>query len=75
MIDDKCRFSGEVVEKFIKEKNIENITVIKMKNLGVGGATKKGFVEALKDDNDIIVKIDGDDQMDPKIFLSLQNVW
>lgn len=68
VIDDKCpEFSGEVVEKFIKEKNIENITVIKNeKNLGVGGATKKGFVEALKDDNDIIVKIDGDDQMDPK---------
>lgn len=68
MIDDKCpEFSGEVVEKFIKEKNIENIRVIKNeKNLGVGGATKKGFVEALKDDNDIIVKIDGDDQMDPK---------
>lgn len=68
VIDDKCpEFSGEVVEKFIKEKNIENIRVIKNeKNLGVGGATKKGFVEALKDDNDIIVKIDGDDQMDPK---------
>ena len=30
VIDDKCpEFSGEVVEKFIKEKNIENITVIK----------------------------------------------
>ncbi|MFH6604833.1 glycosyltransferase family 2 protein [Maribacter algicola] len=33
-------------------------------NLGVGGATKKGFEYALENDFEIIVKVDADDQMD-----------
>ncbi len=33
-------------------------------NLGVGGATKKGFEYALENDFGIIVKVDADDQMD-----------
>jgi dolichol-phosphate mannosyltransferase len=33
-------------------------------NLGVGGATKKGFQYALDNHFDIVVKIDSDDQMD-----------
>ena len=67
VVDDDCpEFSGKIVENYILEKNIKNIAVLKnQKNLGVGGATKRGYVEALKDNNDIIIKIDGDDQMDP----------
>ncbi len=34
------------------------------KNLGVGGATKKGFLKAIEDQIDIVVKVDADDQMD-----------
>ncbi|WP_452224263.1 glycosyltransferase family 2 protein [Lacinutrix chionoecetis] len=34
------------------------------KNLGVGGATKTGFVKAIEDAMDIVVKVDADDQMD-----------
>ncbi|MDL5512604.1 glycosyltransferase family 2 protein [Arenibacter sp. M-2] len=33
-------------------------------NLGVGGATKRGFEEAIKIGAEIIIKIDADDQMD-----------
>ena len=33
-------------------------------NLGVGGATKKGFEEAIKIRVEIIIKVDADDQMD-----------
>ncbi len=33
-------------------------------NLGVGGATKKGFEEAIKIGAEIIIKVDADDQMD-----------
>lgn len=33
-------------------------------NLGVGGATKKGFQFALEQQFDIVIKIDADDQMD-----------
>lgn len=34
------------------------------KNLGVGGATKAGFVKALELGVDVVVKVDADDQMD-----------
>jgi glycosyltransferase involved in cell wall biosynthesis len=33
-------------------------------NLGVGGATKRGFEEAIKVGAEIIIKVDADDQMD-----------
>ena len=36
------------------------------RNLGVGGAMKAGFAEALRQRLDIVVKMDGDDQMDPR---------
>lgn len=68
VIDDCCpEESGKFVENLIKEKKLLNIIVIKNKtNLGVGGATKRGFLEALRNKNDIAIKLDGDDQMDPK---------
>jgi glycosyltransferase involved in cell wall biosynthesis len=34
-------------------------------NRGVGGAMRSGFLEALKRKLDVVVKMDGDDQMDP----------
>lgn len=54
-------------------KSMQNVTVlICEKNLGVGGATKKGFAyfakqEAIK----VVVKIDADDQMDTGYIPSL----
>lgn len=33
-------------------------------NLGVGGATKNGFLKAIEDKFDIVIKVDADDQMD-----------
>ena len=68
VVDDCCpEESGKFVETLIKEKNISNVIVIKNKtNLGVGGATKIGFLEALKNNNDIAIKLDGDDQMDSR---------
>lgn len=38
------------------------------RNLGVGGATMHGFRRALADGADVIVKIDGDGQMDPRLI-------
>ena len=68
VIDDFCPDKTyEIVNQYISENNVHNIKVIKNENnIGVGGATKRGFQEALKDKNDIVVKIDGDDQMDPE---------
>ena len=33
-------------------------------NLGVGGATKKGFIKAVQDEMEFVIKVDSDDQMD-----------
>ena len=53
-------------------KNISKVIYIKnISNIGVGGATKKGFEEAIKDEIDIIVKVDADDQMDTSYIESL----
>lgn len=35
-------------------------------NRGVGGAMKTGFAEAVRQSLDVVVKMDGDDQMDPR---------
>jgi hypothetical protein len=40
-------------------------------NLGVGGATKHGFSYAIKNNIDIIIKVDADDQMDLKYLPEL----
>jgi dolichol-phosphate mannosyltransferase len=41
------------------------------RNQGVGGATQSGFREALIKGADIIVKVDGDGQMDPRFIKDL----
>ena len=62
VIDDKCpENSGSIVEKF----NFPNVTVIYHQiNQGVGGAVMSGFQKAINNGADIVVKIDGDGQMD-----------
>jgi dolichol-phosphate mannosyltransferase len=37
-------------------------------NLGVGGTTKRGYEQALQDGMEIIIKVDGDGQMDPSLI-------
>ena len=60
VVDDKCpQNSGKIVE------NLDRVTVIyHSKNQGVGGAVFSGYKEAIKQECDIVVKIDGDGQMD-----------
>jgi glycosyltransferase involved in cell wall biosynthesis len=38
------------------------------RNLGVGGAVMRGYRAAIADGNDLIVKVDGDGQMDPAML-------
>jgi glycosyltransferase involved in cell wall biosynthesis len=67
VIDDCCPDgSGD----FVKENcSDERVSVIKHGvNQGVGGAVMTGYSAALEDGIDIIVKIDGDDQMDPSLI-------
>jgi glycosyltransferase involved in cell wall biosynthesis len=37
-------------------------------NLGVGGAVIRGYIEAMQDNAEIVVKVDGDGQMDPVLI-------
>jgi len=67
VIDDLCpENSGQIV----KDNCFDNrVTVIRnTQNLGVGGSVKIGYKAAIEDGADIIVKIDGDDQMDTSLL-------
>ncbi len=60
---------GGGVEDAIKH---EKIIVLRHKeNLGVGGAVITGYRAAARDGHDILVKMDGDDQMDPAYLKAL----
>ncbi len=70
LVDDGCPDkTGEYVLNRNKDPRVEIIFM--KKNLGVGGATMAGYKEALKKKVDIVVKIDGDGQMDPSFLKDL----
>lgn len=50
----------------VERLNDPRVTILRHeKNQGVGGAMATGFAEAIRRKLDIVVKMDGDDQMDP----------
>lgn len=65
VIDDACPDgTGDLVEESCSDPPV---TVLKLsENKGVGGATLAGYRRAIDDKMDVIVKLDGDGQMDPK---------
>jgi glycosyltransferase involved in cell wall biosynthesis len=64
LVDDKCpKNVGAFVEKNYKDPRVQ--VVYNPRNLGVGGAVKNGYRTALGLSADIIIKVDGDGQMDP----------
>lgn len=67
VVDDCCpEGSGEYVSANCTDKRV---TVIRNEmNLGVGGAVMAGYRAALKNGADIMVKIDGDGQMEPALI-------
>jgi len=67
VVDDFCpEDSGEFVLKNIKDKRVK--VLFHEKNLGVGGAMVTGYKAALASGAEIIIKLDGDGQMDPKLI-------
>ena len=67
VVDDCCPDqSGAYVEENCTDPRVR--LVFNQVNLGVGGAVMAGYREAIKDGADIIVKIDGDGQMDPALL-------
>ena len=64
VIDDACPDkTGEYVKTHFADPRVKVIT--HTKNTGVGGATMSGYKCAIQDGCEIIVKVDGDGQMDP----------
>jgi len=69
VVDDAC---PEKTGEFVNEIYGDKIKVIfNDVNLGVGGAVKQGYIKALNDKCDVIVKLDGDGQMNPKLIPNL----
>jgi hypothetical protein len=63
VVDDACpKKSGAHVKSKIGDPRVQ--VIFHDKNLGVGGAVKTGYILALKLNSDVVVKIDGDGQMD-----------
>lgn len=67
VVDDCCPDgSGTFVES---NCNDARVTIIRnLENQGVGGAVLTGYGAAIADGMDIIVKVDGDGQMDPSLI-------
>jgi dolichol-phosphate mannosyltransferase len=63
VVDDACPENSGTVAKNLKDKRVT--VVVHDKNQGVGGATVTGYEKALELGADIVVKLDGDGQMDP----------
>jgi dolichol-phosphate mannosyltransferase len=70
VVDDHCpEQSGEWVRTHCRDPRV--VVHHNERNLGVGGATLTGFSLALQGGADIVVKLDGDGQMDPSQILRL----
>jgi dolichol-phosphate mannosyltransferase len=67
VIDDACPDkTGEHVKNHCADPRVQ--VLIHEKNIGVGGATISGYKRAIEDGCEIIVKVDGDGQMDPTLI-------
>ena len=66
-VDDACpEGSGDLVEQTCRDARVRVLR--HAENQGVGGAVLTGYRAAIADGADILVKIDGDDQMDPDLI-------
>lgn len=67
VVDDCCPDgSGRLVQDGADDERIR--VIFHSENLGVGGATLTGMQQACADGAEIIVKVDGDGQMDPAMI-------
>lgn len=67
VVDDHCpEKSGLHVLKYCQDKRVQVIQ--HDQNTGVGGAMVTGYMAALQNGDDIVVKLDGDGQMNPHLI-------
>jgi len=66
-VDDGCPDgSGDFIEKQCNDPRV--VVIRNVENTGVGGAMIAGYRAALEAGYDVVVKIDGDGQMDPSLL-------
>lgn len=70
VVDDACP-EGTVAAFMETNKDPRVVSVMLTENQGVGGATMAGYRAALADGYDIMVKVDSDGQMDPRLIPQL----
>lgn len=67
VVDDCCPDgSGDLVERSCTDPRVRVLR--NAKNLGVGGSVMHGYQAAIDDGMDIVVKVDGDGQMEPSLI-------
>ena len=67
VVDDQCpQGSGAMVEAECTDPRVR--VIFHAENQGVGGAVTTGYRAALEEGMDIVVKVDGDGQMDPTLI-------
>ena len=67
VVDDACPdASGNFVQLHCRDARVKVLR--HPENRGVGGAVKTGYRQALLDGADVVVKVDGDGQMDPLLI-------
>lgn len=70
VVDDKCpEGSGRLVTEKNRDPRVK--VIFQEKNQGVGGATLRGFAEARAAGFSVLVKLDGDGQMNPRFIPTL----
>ena len=74
VVDDKCpEQSGTFIQQNVSPSNPKIHVIHHEVNKGVGGAVISGYYKAIELDADIVIKMDGDDQMDPEFIPQLVN--
>jgi len=63
VVDDGCPDQSGATAKAVDDPRV--VVLHRVQNGGVGAAVKTGYRQAMADGFDIVVKMDGDDQMDP----------
>lgn len=67
VVDDGCpEGSGRHVLENCPDQRV--LVIFNEKNLGVGGAVKAGYRKAMEEKATVVVKLDGDGQMDPALI-------
>ncbi len=72
VVDDACPDgSGQIVKRMVTDPRVS--VIFSPMNQGVGGAVMRGYSAALRDQCDVMVKIDDDGQMDPDLLPQFVN--